>query len=255
VMMLVPAGLAAMGAFFLFKLATGLTVDNFAECGFGERILLTQILFTAGFASWWYRDRHAALRWAAAGLAGLALGRTLYFDLLVYNPMLRTQAVGTWPVVNLLAPAFLLPVAWLAFAKQHDERLSGKFAPVVAGISMALIFAFAITTLRQAFQGSYLSEGAVSQAEDIGYSLVAIGLGIGFLRWGIFACERIWRIVSLLMMITAVGKVAFFDARGLDGLFRIASFVALGFSLMGIGWLYRRYLSSDDIKYETTAPA
>jgi hypothetical protein len=24
---------------------------------------------------------------------------------------------------------------------------------------------------------------------------------------------------------------------------------------MGIGWLYRRYLSSDDIKYETTAVA
>ena len=35
-------------------------------------------------------------------------------------------------------------------------------------------------------------------------------------------------------------------AAGLDGLARIASFAALGFSLIGIGWLYSRYLPQDD---------
>jgi len=43
-------------------------------------------------------------------------------------------------------------------------------------------------------------------------------------------------------MLAAAGKVFLFDASGLEGLLRIGSFVALGFSLIGIGWLYSRYL-------------
>ena len=46
-------------------------------------------------------------------------------------------------------------------------------------------------------------------------------------------------------MLGAVAKVFLFDASGLDGLLRIASFAALGFSLIGIGWLYSRYLPDE----------
>jgi uncharacterized membrane protein len=241
----VPALLGAVGAFILFKHVTGLSESNFVSRGFGERVAFTQMLFVAGFACWWFRDRLSALRLAAVALATFALSRTLWFDLIVYNPLWREQAVGAWPVLNLLAPAFLLPVAWIAYAKRQDVRLSGKFSPILAGLNMTLIFAFACMTLRQAFQGSILSGGSLSQAEDIGYSLVAIGLGVGFLRWGIHVRERTWRVASLVLMIGAVGKVFAFDARGLEGLLRIGSFVALGFSLIGIGWLYARYLKSD----------
>ena len=45
-------------------------------------------------------------------------------------------------------------------------------------------------------------------------------------------------------MLVAVLKVFLLDASGLEGLLRIGSFVALGFSLIGIGWLYTRQLSS-----------
>jgi uncharacterized membrane protein len=54
-----------------------------------------------------------------------------------------------------------------------------------------------------------------------------------------------WRITSLVLMLGAIGKVFVFDASGLDGLARIGSFVALGFSLIGIGWLYSRHLKVD----------
>lgn len=40
----------------------------------------------------------------------------------------------------------------------------------------------------------------------------------------------------------AVLKVFMVDAAGLEGLARITSFVALGFSLIGIGWFYARQL-------------
>ncbi len=54
--------------------------------------------------------------------------------------------------------------------------------------------------------------------------------------------QRSWRIGSLVLMLLAVFKVFIFDAAGLDGLARIASFLALGVCLIGIGWFYSRQL-------------
>ena len=82
----------------------------------------------------------------------------------------------------------------------------------------------------------------MTEWEDILRSILGIVLAIGFLLWGILRGLRDWRIASLAIMILAVAKVFLFDASGLDGLLRISSFVALGLSLIGIGWLYSRYL-------------
>lgn len=85
----------------------------------------------------------------------------------------------------------------------------------------------------------------MSQGEDIARSIGAILVAIGFLLWGIAKQRREWRLGSLVLMLGAVAKVFLFDAAGLGGLVRVASFVALGFSLIGIGWLYSRYLATD----------
>jgi uncharacterized membrane protein len=84
-------------------------------------------------------------------------------------------------------------------------------------------------------------------AEDILRSILAIALAVGFLLWGIARQQRDWRIASLALMLAAVGKVFLFDASGLEGVTRIASFVALGLSLIGIGWLYARYVGADRV--------
>jgi uncharacterized membrane protein len=82
----------------------------------------------------------------------------------------------------------------------------------------------------------------MGQAEDIARSVLMIALAIAFLRHGIARSAQDWRIASLALMLGAVAKVFLLDAAGLDGLMRIASFAALGFSLIGIGWLYARHL-------------
>jgi uncharacterized membrane protein len=46
-------------------------------------------------------------------------------------------------------------------------------------------------------------------------------------------------------MLGAVAKVFLLDASGLEGLMRIASFIALGLSLIGIGWLYSRSFAGE----------
>ena len=47
-------------------------------------------------------------------------------------------------------------------------------------------------------------------------------------------------------VLLAVLKVFLVGAAGLEGLLRIASFLALGFSLVGIGWIDSRQLSNRD---------
>ena len=127
----------------------------------------------------------------------------------------------------------LLP-DWKALTERPVQLAS---MTMVAGLSWAL--------LRQVFHGSLLTFPGVTPTEDILRSLLAILLAVGFLLWGIRAKLRDWRIASLFLMLAAVAKVFLLDASGLEGLLRIGSFVALGFSLIGIGWLYSRQLKND----------
>ncbi|MBW8843079.1 MAG: DUF2339 domain-containing protein, partial [Sphingomonadales bacterium] len=152
-----------------------------------------------------------------------------------HNPLWTDQWVGPWLVPAYGAAFALLWLSSRTFPEPSADRARD-------GMRMALILMLAASLLRQAFHGSILSEPGVSQAEDIGRSLAAIVIAIGFLQWGIRRAARDWRIVSLALMLAAVGKVFLLDAAGLDGLLRIASFAALGFSLIGVGWLYSRYL-------------
>ena len=107
---------------------------------------------------------------------------------------------------------------------------------------MGLIALLALSLLRQAFAGTVLVGPELLQSEDMLRSLTGIVLAIGFLLWGARTGQRSWRVGSLVLMLGAVLKVFLFDAAGLEGLARIASFVALGFSLIGIGWFYSRQL-------------
>ncbi|MGN6375779.1 MAG: DUF2339 domain-containing protein, partial [Sphingomonas sp.] len=205
-------------------------VPHFVALGMAERTVWEALLFGAVLLAW-----RAGARRIATGLGVATLLHFIWFTALLHDPLWSEQFAGPW-----LVPAFAIAFAlvWLS-----DRVLPGPGADRARdGIRMALILLLAAALLRQAFHGSMLSVPGVSQAEDIGRSLTAIALAIGFLQWGIRRAARDWRLVSLALLLAAVGKVFLFDAAGLDGLLRIASFAALGFSLIGVGWLYSRYL-------------
>ena len=110
---------------------------------------------------------------------------------------------------------------------------------------MVLIGLLALSELRQIFAGTVLLDPPVGQQEDLLRSFLSIAVALGFLGWGTWVRQRSWRIGSLVLMLGAVLKVFFFDAAGLEGLARIASFFALGICLIGIGWFYTRQLVRD----------
>jgi uncharacterized membrane protein len=104
-----------------------------------------------------------------------------------------------------------------------------------------LIALLSLSELRQLYAGSVLLS-PVSSQEDLFRSIFAIAVALGFLAWGARTGQRSWRIGSLVLMLLAVFKVFIFDAAGLEGLARIASFFALGVCLIGIGWFYSKQL-------------
>ncbi|WP_158298855.1 DUF2339 domain-containing protein [Sphingomonas psychrotolerans] len=204
--------------------------DMFIARGMAERTLWEMLLTAAGMLAW-----RAGSQRIAAGLGLAALLHFGWFSVLLHNPLWSQQAAGPW-LVPAYATAFF--AIWWS-ARIVDDAPAGR-ARDWARIMLILLLAASL--LRQVFHGTLLSTGQTFQSEDICRSLLAIVLAIGFLQWGIRRGLRDWRIASLLLMLTAIGKVFLFDAAGLDGLLRIASFAALGFSLIGMGWLYSRYL-------------
>ena len=224
--------------------------DDFVATGIIQRLGWEALLIGGG----WLAMRRGATNLACAlVLAGLA--HVLWYGLLHHNPLWDEQAVGAWPLVNLLTPLFLLARCAVTQAERLFPAAPASLGRVVQIVTMLLVTGFAWATLRQLFHGSLLVEAGVAPAENILRSILILALAIGFLLWGIRTGRHDWRIASLVLMIGAVGKVFLFDASGLEGLLRIGSFVALGFSLIGIGWLYSRQLAPMRTKTEENGRA
>ena len=240
--------LAAIGVHSLYKHVFAIaSPQTFVVLGLAERTVWEVALAAAALLAIRLHRALPALLFAMAAAAH----ETLY-TLLIHNPLWTPQAVGVWPVINLLLPVYVLALGLAVAARRAVQPLSGVVARGLDVVQMALIVLFAFSELRQLFHGTLLTEPGLPVAEDILRSILAIALAIGFLLWGIYRQQRAWRIASLALMLAAVGKVFLLDASGLEGVTRIASFVALGLSLIGIGWLYARHVGSDKV---ATAPA
>jgi len=210
---------------------------NFVMTGVIERAVWEAILLGA---AWFASTR--GWRTTARALVLAALAHFTWSALVLHNPLWSAQAVGPLPLANALLPAFAAGLAalWLLrrLAPNEPRVVHHAFDAAV----MLVVALLALTELRQLFAGSLLTASPVGQGEDLLRSLTGIVVAIGFLLWGARIHERSWRIGSLVLMVVAVLKVFLFDAASLAGLGRIASFMALGFSLIGIGWFYNRQL-------------
>lgn len=234
---------AAIAGHVLFKQLLALdTLPRFGALGYAERTLWEAQLAALALFAWHWRARRATIALSAAALAHFG-----WYSLGVHNPLLHAERAGVW-----IVPAF-----GLAFGLLWATRRAGLLPSLDRArdwARMLLIPMFALSLLRLAFSGPILALAPVGQTEDIMRSLFGALIAIGFLQYGIHAARRDWRIASLALMLLTVAKVFLRDAGGLDGLLRVASFAALGFSLIGIGWLYSRYLPDPRSNDRKAAP-
>jgi hypothetical protein len=242
---LVPAiaGIPALvGAHSLYKQIFSIDgMDRFVTLGLAERTVWESLLVGTALALWrWTKRRDAALVLLVAGLL-----HNLVYSLLLHDPLWDRQAVGGWPLVNLLVLAFGFAFAAPRLLRAIEPALERPIARAADVWHMLVMLLFAYSSLRQLFCGSLFANVPVGQVESIFWSILAVAMAIGWLLWGINRSSHSWRIGSLVLMLAAIAKVFLIDASGLEGLLRVASFLALGFSLIGIGWLYSRFLRAD----------
>ena len=236
----VGLGVALVTVHTLYKYVFALeTRTEFIASALAERTIWQALLLAAAFTAMRMLPRVGAQPAIAAVLAGLSLAHLVWFTGVVHNPLFTEQAVGPVPLANLV---LALGAVGLVGAWCLRKLASEQVKPALDAIAMITIVICALALLRQVFSGTVLTAVPMGQTEDLLRSLIGIVLAIAFLLFGRVQDTQSWRIGSLLLMLIAVAKVFLIDAAALEGLIRIASFMALGFSLLGIGWLYARQL-------------
>ena len=220
----------------------------FTPAEFIERGTITAALLLYGLAcllTGRYLQRQAVLTGGLA-IGAVALFRLCYFDLLLDNPLWSHQFVGSLPLVNGLLLTYGLPILvfWGA-ARQLAAVGRPGYGAYLEAFSLFLLFVLVSLNIRQFYQGGYLNSAATASAEIYIYSLAWLGLGLGFLLAGTMRVDKILRYASLLLLLLTAGKVFLYDAGALTGLYRIFSFLGLGFGLLGLGWFYTRFVFTD----------
>ena len=110
---------------------------------------------------------------------------------------------------------------------------------------LVLVFALISLEVRQGFVGPVLRGPWPGNAELYAYSLAWVLYGGALLALGVTSGSKALRYASLAVMMAAVCKVFVLDTSHLRDLYRVMSFLGLGLSLLGIGFVYHRWVFRD----------
>ena len=174
--------------------------------------------------------------WQMVGLVALMGGGVL----LGWVPYLKAGEVGQGVLLNALLPAYLLPAVLAVVVRWGQDRavmgLLGAYA-LAAGLVwiMASVRQWFGPTLPGFWDRPFLG------AELSVLSLALLAFAAGLTAAGMAVRARELRLAGLSIMTLVVGKVFLVDLAGLDGLWRVLSFLGLGLSLIGMGAFYRRF--------------
>ena len=156
----------------------------------------------------------------------------------LHNPWWSNAIIGSAPVFNILLLAYGLPVLMALLIARYHEPLFRKAALVVAGLGSLL---FVSLEIRHLWQGGSLSlQNPTSDGELYSYSiswlLMAIAAILAGTRWRVRDLYK----SGIALLALVIAKIFIIDMSDLEGLLRVASFMGLGLSLLGLAWLHRR---------------
>lgn len=201
------------------------------------------------------------LRWAAEGLGilGMLFGAlSLFIWLNPILPMAKSEfgsinvRMGDGLLFNLIGYAYALPFILFSLIVWQGRAKKSKYYQWAAlGFTALLGFFWINITIRHVFHGVKISFAPITQAEAYTYSLVWLIIGILVLFVGIKWRQKLLRKTSGLIILAVVLKAFLIDMSHLEGVLRALSFIGLGGTLMGIGFVYQRALRgmfANDVK-------
>ncbi|HME24133.1 MAG TPA: DUF2339 domain-containing protein [Acetobacteraceae bacterium] len=180
--------------------------------------------------------------WRIQGTLALAGGVLL----ILFNPLVTDDDVGSLPLFDWLLPAYLLP-ALLAVAARRDAATVQPPAlrPLLGGYALIAGLVWLTVEVRHLFHAGPvgLDTVAVEDAELWAWSGAWLAYGVAVMAIGIAAGNRHLRLAALAIVGLTTAKVFLVDMSDLVGLWRVLSFLGLGLVLIGLGAAYRRLVA------------
>ena len=130
----------------------------------------------------------------------------------------------------------------LRFSTQSGDIGFAGLQRAAGVLGFVLIFAYLSLETTRAFEGPVFNWSRHSDGELYAYSIVWLVYALALLVLGIVFARSFLRYASLAVLVVTVGKVFLVDMAGLTGLYRVGSFLGLGLSLIGIGYIYQRFV-------------
>lgn len=177
-------------------------------------------------------------------IAGTAAIHVVLISAVASNPLLIPIQVGDGLIADSLLPAYALPAGFaVLFAGALRQRDAMGLAAAAAIAGLALGFLYLTLEVRHWFQGPVLTTGEPSTAEWYAYSAAWLVYGAVLLGLGIWRDLGKLRLAGLAIGAVVAIKAFVFDMSALSGLYRAASFLGLGASLVGLAYLYQRLIA------------
>ena len=195
--------------------------------------------------AYWREARHdrQVLIVARKLIFALTAAQVIGLQLIFLNPLWSREWVGTWPIVNGVLLGFGVPaLAAAAYGWIARQRGALQRSRQCMSASLILLFVMVSLQVKQYFAGAYLNVGFVSDAEMYVLSMVWILFALVLLGLGLRLNLKALRQASFVVILLSVAKVFVVDMSQLEGLLRVLSFFGLGLSLVGISYVYQRYV-------------
>jgi uncharacterized membrane protein len=182
-------------------------------------------------------------KWGSRILLGVSCLGLLTLSLFILNPIVSGDPVEGGALINTLWLAYLAPVVLLAMiARKLDPIGLQKSRSAFGILILVLVLAFVTLEVKRLFQGPLLEADFLSDAESYALSAAWLALAVALLIAGLRMNRKTIRYGGLAVMVLALLKTFAYDLWQLGGLWQIASVMGIGLSLVGIGWLYTKFI-------------
>lgn len=177
-------------------------------------------------------------RWIAHILILAAFANYVVFLLLFKNPLFTSIELSATPIFNILLLAYGLPclIGFFVLYFQKDKAIRR----IVGGIVAAMLLIFVSIEIRHLWHGQLNFYQPIFAGEIYTYSMVWLVMAIAGSLIGIKIKSRDCYRGSMLFLLLVVAKIFLVDTSGLSSLWRVAAFMGLGISLLGLAYLHQK---------------
>ena len=166
----------------------------------------------------------------------LALGNYIIV-LTLLNPLWSNEAVSSTPIWNLLLLAYGAPVLMACLVYYFFQDRFRQIAAITAGIGLII---FVSLEIRHLWHGSVDLSLPFKDGELYTYSIVWLILAVAAILLATRYMHQGFYKAGMALLLIVIAKIFLIDMSDLEGLLRVASFMGLGLSLLGLAYLYQK---------------